>query len=136
MLASAHMESTRSAAAKILVVDDDRDICEVVANILSTTGAQIHLAVDGTEALAVLSKSAIDLAIIDLLFGGPISSDMVVQHAAIRGCQVITMSGTLASDPRGRELTHPHIFKPFGTDQLIELVMTTLARKGRPSAIL
>lgn len=121
---------------KILVVDDNRDLCQVVADMLAPTGAEVVSALNGTEALGLLDKNSIDLAIVDLLFAGPVSSDLVVQQAKIRNCQVITMSGTLASDRRGRELQHPHLVKPFGTQQLVDLVAATLARKGRPSAIL
>lgn len=121
---------------RILVVDDNHDICDVVADMLAPTGAEVFSAYDGGEALSVLEKNPIDLAIVDLLFAGPVSSDLVVQQAKFRNCQVITMSGTLASDPRGRDLQHPHLVKPFGSQQLVDLVAATLARKGRPAAIL
>jgi hypothetical protein len=49
---------------------------------------------------------------------------------------VITMSGTLASDRHGRDLATPHLVKPFGIDELVNLVEETLARRGRPSAVL
>lgn len=128
--------SSRNMSTKILVVDDNRDICQVVADMLAPTGAEVVSAFDGTQALGLLDKNPIDLAIVDLLFAGPVSSDLVVQQAKIRNCQVITMSGTLASDRRGRDLQHPHIVKPFETQQLVDLVAATLARKGRPSAVL
>lgn len=128
--------SSRNMSTKILVVDDNRDICQVVADMLAPTGAEVVSAFDGTQALGLLDKNSIDLAIVDLLFAGPVSSDLVVQQAKIRNCQVITMSGTLASDRRGRDLQHPHIVKPFETQQLVDLVAATLARKGRPSAVL
>ena len=121
---------------KILVVDDNRDICQTVADMLGSTGAQIVTAFDGTEALGVLEKGPLDLAIIDILFAGPVSSDIVVQHAKLRKCPVITMSGTLASDPRGRDLGTPHLLKPFGTQQLVSLVEKTLAQRDRPAMVL
>jgi len=120
----------------ILVVDDNREICRTIADMLSSTGAQILTAFNGTEALGVLEKSSIDLAIVDLLFSGPVSSDAVMQHARYRQCLVITMSGTLSSDPRGRDLATPHLLKPFGTQQLVSLVETTLAQRGRPTMVL
>jgi DNA-binding response OmpR family regulator len=120
----------------ILVVDDNQEICRTVADMLSATGGQIFAAFDGTAALDVFDKNAVDLAIVDLLFGGPISSEIVVQHALLRRCMVITMSGTLASDTRGRDLGTPHLIKPFGTQQLVNLVETTLARRGRPAMVL
>ena len=120
---------------KFLVVDDNRDVCQTVADMLGMTGAQIVTALTGTEALSMLEKDRIDLAIIDLLFAGPISSDIVVQLAKLKQCPVITMSGTLASDRFGRDLATPHLVKPFGSQQLIGLVEKTLASRGQPSAV-
>jgi two-component system OmpR family response regulator len=119
-----------------ILVDDNRDICQTVADMLGSTGAQVVTAFDGTEALGVLEKGPLDLAIIDILFAGPVSSDIVVQLAKLKRCPVITMSGTLASDRRGRDLETPHLIKPFGTDQLVNLVETTLARRGRLAVVL
>jgi DNA-binding NtrC family response regulator len=121
---------------KFLVVDDNHDVCQAVADMLDTTGAQVLTAFTGAEALGVLEKDRVDLAIVDLLFAGPVSSDLVVQLAKLKQCPVITMSGTLASDRFGRDLATPHLVKPFGAQQLISLVETTLARGGRPLAVL
>jgi DNA-binding response OmpR family regulator len=121
---------------KILIVDDNRDLCRTVADMLSSTGAHVLEAFDGTAALQVFDKNKVDLAIVDLLFAGPVSSELVVQHAKLRQCPVITMSGTLASDRRGRDLGTPHLMKPFGTEQLVSLVEKTLAQRGRPAVLL
>ncbi|HVH78019.1 MAG TPA: response regulator [Stellaceae bacterium] len=121
---------------KFLVVDDNQDICEVVAEMLRTTGAQIITAFNGTDALGVLEKGQLDLAIVDLLFAGPVSSEVIVQLAKLKQCPVITMSGTLASDRRGRDLATPHLIKPFGTDQLVNLVEKTLSQRGRSAIVL
>ena len=64
------------------------------------------------------------------------SSDIVVQLAKLKQCPVITMSGTLASDRHGRDLANPHLMKPFGTEQLVNMVEATLARRGRPAMVL
>jgi two-component system, OmpR family, response regulator VanR len=121
---------------KMLVVDDNRDVCQIVANMLRDTGAQVFTAFNGVDALGVLDKGPIDLAIVDLLFAGSITSDLIVQHAKLKQCAVITMSGTLASDCHGRELSNPHLMKPFGSQQLHNLVGMTLARRGRPEVVL
>jgi two-component system response regulator ResD len=134
--ANAETEKAPAVKSKILVVDDNRDVCRTVADMLSATGARILTAFNGSEALGVLEKDSVDLAIIDLLFSGPVSSDIVVQLAKFRQCPVITMSGTLSSDRRGRDLATPHLIKPFGTQQLVSLVETTLAGRGRTTAML
>lgn len=120
---------------KFLVVDDNRDVCHTVADMLSETGAQVFEAFSGGDALSILERGPIDLVIIDLLFTGPVTSDIVVQHAKLKQCPVITMSGTLASDRRGRDLATPHLVKPFRSEQLVNLIETTLAG-GAQAAVL
>ncbi|HWB48062.1 MAG TPA: response regulator [Stellaceae bacterium] len=120
---------------KFLVVDDNPDVCEVVTAMLSPTGARVLTAFNGSDAVGWLEKSPVDLAIIDLLFAGPVSSDIVVQLAKLKRCPVITMSGTLASDRRGRDLATPHLIKPFGAAQLMNLVETTLSQHGRQAVL-
>lgn len=121
---------------KFLVVDDNRDICELVSEMLSGMRAHVFQAFNGTDALGILDRGPMDLAIVDLLFAGPVSSDMVVQLAKLKQCPVITMSGTLASDRRGRDLGTPHLMKPFRAEQLVSLVETTLARAGQTPLVL
>jgi DNA-binding NtrC family response regulator len=121
---------------KFLVVDDNRDICEVVADMLVPTGAQVIKVFNGVDAVGALEQSPLDLAIVDLLFAGPVSSDIVMQLAKLKQCPVITMSGTLASDRRGRDLATPHLVKPFRGEQLVSLVEKTLANRGRPAVVL
>ena len=111
----------------VLVVDDRAEICELVQEMLTSHSFEVHCAKDGTEALGVLDTKRIDLAIIDLLLPGPLSGDDVAAHATGRGVKVITMSGALASDSRGRDLRHPHVRKPFRLADLLAAVNTALA---------
>jgi DNA-binding response OmpR family regulator len=94
---------------------------------LTSHGFEVHCAKDGTEAVSVLDTNRIDLAIVDLLLPGALSGDDVAAHAVGRGVKVITMSGALASDSRGRDLRHPHMVKPFRLADLLVAVNTALA---------
>lgn len=53
--------------AKILVVDDDPDVVDVITMILESKGYQVVSARDGIEALATLKAESPDLMILDLL---------------------------------------------------------------------
>ena len=52
---------------KILVVDDDPDIQDVMGLILEAQGYQVSTARDGVECFAMLNKEKPDLLILDLL---------------------------------------------------------------------
>lgn len=52
---------------KILVVDDDLHILELVGIHLSNAGYQVYKAKDGVDALNILSSESCDLAVIDVM---------------------------------------------------------------------
>ena len=59
---------------RILVVDDEPDLSDVLAELLTGEGHQVILAADGRAAVAVLAEEPIDLIISDVLmpeFDGP-----------------------------------------------------------------
>src|SRR5687768_2802613 len=57
-------------ARKILVVEDDRDIAELVRMHLRDLGADVTLVHDGRVALDVATKRTFDLIILDLMLPG------------------------------------------------------------------
>ncbi len=59
-----------SDAVKILVVDDERDIREGIERILKRMGFVVFTASRGEEALAILEKETVSIAILDLKMPG------------------------------------------------------------------
>lgn len=51
---------------RILVVDDDARLCEVLAEFLQEDGFEVLTAHDGREALAALRANPVDLLILDI----------------------------------------------------------------------
>jgi CheY-like chemotaxis protein len=58
------------AAQRILVVDDDRGTCAVLAKKLSSHGYEVDVAYDGKQALERVSQQAYDLALVDYRMPG------------------------------------------------------------------
>jgi CheY-like chemotaxis protein len=54
----------------ILVVDDQREICDMVQEYLSGEGYQVSIAQDGVRMRRVMAQSPIDLVILDLILPG------------------------------------------------------------------
>jgi CheY-like chemotaxis protein len=54
----------------ILVVDDDKDACEMLSTVLTQSGYAVEAASDGFEALARLQQSQPDLVLTDLQMPG------------------------------------------------------------------
>ena len=52
---------------RILIIEDDRDIVELVRYNLANEGFEVTAAPDGSAGLALLRKTAFDLLILDLM---------------------------------------------------------------------
>lgn len=59
-----------SESQKILVVDDNQDVRELVLHILSSDGFHVFSAADGDQALAILSANEVDLVLLDVMMPG------------------------------------------------------------------
>jgi len=70
-----------SDAVKIIVVDDERDIREGIERILKRMGFTVFIASQGQEALAILEKETVSIAILDLKMPG---MDGMELHSRIR----------------------------------------------------
>ena len=62
---------------KILVVDDDKDICRVISRDLSEQGYKINCVYTGSDAVSKIKNEHYDLLIIDLLLPDVIGTDLV-----------------------------------------------------------
>ena len=113
-------------ARTVLIVDDNKKICEVLENFLSGEDFEVLCAVTGADALDIFASARVDIAVIDLLIPGDVSGQRVIERATEAGIPVITMSGALASDSHGRDLMRPHLRKPFKMRELQDTIEPTL----------
>lgn len=56
-----------AAKAKILVVDDEPPIGDIVATVLGKAGYEVHYAMDADEAIAFFQREPLDLFILDIM---------------------------------------------------------------------
>ena len=56
-----------STPKEILVIDDEPDICQLLADILTSQGHNVTCASDGLQGLNELSKKKYDMAVTDML---------------------------------------------------------------------
>jgi CheY-like chemotaxis protein len=64
-------QSRKGAAPKrILVVDDDPDVIDLVRQLLAGTGYELENAIDGLDALEIVVKNKPDIILLDLLMPG------------------------------------------------------------------
>ena len=89
--------------ARVLVADDDRDLCWIWSETLADAGHEVVVAYDGEAAAAALEAQVFDVLISDVVM--PVSGAIVLAALArLRqpGIRVVAVTGSLAL--RGRRL--------------------------------
>jgi CheY-like chemotaxis protein len=111
------------AAQRVLVVDDDPAVGEVIVSILEGAGYETTLARDAPSAIAAARKQDFELMISDLVLGGAGDGhDSVDPVQAIQpDLKVIFVSG-YGTSPYGSARDDPVIAKPFNSDDLLARV--------------
>jgi two-component system chemotaxis response regulator CheY len=108
-----------------LIVDDDRAIGDVVAEVLADEGYEVEVAADGKQALAICGgRGAPDLIVVDLqmpVMDGVEFAKAKAGNPALSRVPlcIMTASGPSASIPMG---TAAVLRKPLGIAELISTV--------------
>jgi len=120
--------------ARILVVDDDEQICALVSRLLENDGHEVAVAMTGVDALAELRASAYDLMILDLVMPQKGGIETIME---IRGVSpdlpIVVVSGRVAfGDASTTRLLRQYgalavLSKPFSADELREAVSESLS---------
>lgn len=113
-------------SVKVLVVDDEKDICEAVSLILKSEGYSVTAATSGTEGLRLVESTGFDLVITDIKMGDVSGQDIlraVMAHAPDTPVIMITAFGSIDSAVEAVKLgATDYIAKPFLNDDLKQRV--------------
>ena len=124
--------------SRILAVDDDSAIRELIADVLSETGLEVTTAASGEEALSLLEQESFDLVILDIMMGG-ISGLEVCQLVRERiTCPILFLSAkndvkdVVAGLGLGAD---DYMTKPFALEELTARVQAHLRRAARSAPV-
>jgi two-component system OmpR family response regulator len=121
----------------ILVVDDQREICELVQDYLSNEGYRVSTANNGDAMRRVMTQSAVDLVILDLMLPG---EDGLTLARALRdestvGIIILTGRGDTVDRIIGLEMgADDYLPKPFHPRELLARVKSVLRRVSSRAA--
>jgi len=108
----------------VLVVDDDRDICEVIKTILELHGYRVLTARDGADALAQLRAGVHpSVIILDLMMPGMNGfqfRDEQTRDAALRTIPVVVLTGDGKAEAKGIALGVEGLRKPVQLEDLLD----------------
>ncbi|MBA2538600.1 MAG: response regulator [Deltaproteobacteria bacterium] len=117
--------------SKILIVEDDRDARDVLADLLAREGFQVEVAADAVDAIHTLEMHRDEpprVILLDLLMPGILGGsllDYLREEPELAGVRIAIVSGSPHLAPDG----YPVFAKPVDLSRLIEFL-----HDGRPRA--
>jgi len=124
---------TSPVSAKILVVEDDPDVREMVVGILSDLGYRTLVATNGPEALAILDRDrSVDLLFTDIVMPAGMSGTELARRASrLRPDLKVLLSSGYTREPnqlRSARFEFPFIAKPYRPTALGKKLEEVLGR--------
>jgi DNA-binding response OmpR family regulator len=125
------------SATRILVVDDDPNVAEVVSRYLEVEGYSVETVGDGKAALDRALADPPDLVVLDLMLPGMSGLEVCRRLRALAPVPVIMLTARGEESDRvvGLELgADDYVAKPFSPKELVARVRAVLRRASGPLA--
>lgn len=115
--------------SKILIIEDDISIHNVLEELLKQKDYEIFNAYSGTEALLLLEKERYDLILLDLMLPG-LSGEEIIKR--VKDTSIIVLSAKVSSDDKVACLlsgASDYVTKPFDSKELLARIEVQLRGK-------
>ena len=126
--------ATTTATHRVLVVDDEPNIADVVAMALRYQGFEVATAGDGRDALKEVEAFRPDLIVLDVMLpdfeGFEVARRLGDRRIAV---PIIFLTARDATEDKVRGLTiggDDYVTKPFSLEELVARIRTVLRRSG------
>ena len=125
-------------AARLLVVEDEQTILELLSGSLRFAGFDVVTAASGAEALRAVAASRPDLVLLDVMMPDGDGFEVVRRmRSSGPDVPVIFLSARDGVRERIAGLAlggDDYVTKPFSLDEVVERIRAVLRRAGRPAA--
>ena len=125
--------------ARILVVDDDREMCQFLADLLGEEGYLVETVHDGPSAVERYRAGSFDLTITDLMMPRMRGTELVRQLREIDAHALVLLITAFGSIESAVEAMHAGAFhyvtKPFRTDEILIQVTRALEQHSLQSEV-
>lgn len=126
------MSVAKEAPQRVLVVDDEPSITELLASVLRFEGFAVETAASGLEALRLVGSFRPDVMLLDIqlpdLDGFAVQKRLVADRSAV---PILFLTARDSAEDKVRGLTmgaDDYVTKPFGLDELVARVRAVLRR--------
>lgn len=123
---------------KVLIVDDDADVREVLSHVLESRGFSCWTVEDGQDALECLRAAEVDLIVTDYRMPTMDGLELLrrLAESPLEKIPIILLSADSTADLRREALqlgAYALMHKPFNTPDLVELMLRALQQNGSGS---
>ena len=121
-------------ATCVLVVEDDRNIVDLIRSNLTVRGYSVVVSLDGSDALRLVEEERPDIALLDLMLPATDGFELcrAIRERHSIGVIVVSARGGESDKVRALNLgADDYMTKPFGIDELLARITATL-RRTRP----
>ncbi len=118
---------------KILVVDDDENICDLIKIYMEKEGFEVFVSYDGLDAMETFKKMTPDLIVLDVMLPGADGCQVCREIRKISSIPIIMLSakGEIFDKVLGLELgADDYMVKPFDPRELTARIKAVLRRTG------
>lgn len=118
----------------VLVIEDDRNIVDLVRSNLVARGFSVIVSADGLNALSLLQREQPDIALVDLMLPRSDGFELCRQLRQQSTLGIIVISARWEETDKVRALNlgaDDYLTKPFGIEELLARINATL-RRSRP----
>jgi len=132
-MASSNVKESASACTEplILLIDDDRELCELMKAVFAQRGIELGFAHDGEQGLALIKTGKFDLVLLDVMLpkvDGFSVLNQVRQRSDIP-IIMLTAKGSPTDRVAGLEAgADDYLPKPFGPDELLARIRAVWRR--------
>ena len=124
-----------STPGSVLVVDDDADVCALVAELLTRAGYRVSQAENGREALKLLFDGRPDLIVLDVSMpelDGWATLERIRELSDVPVMMLTALGAELEKVRALRAGADDYLTKPFGRQELLARVESLLRRAPAP----
>lgn len=119
---------------KILIVDDENDIAELISDILEDEGFKTDIRNDGASAISAVKENSYDLILLDIMMPNASGTEVCASIRNLTSAPIIfvTAKTQLIDKLVGFEVgADDYITKPFINEELVARVKAHLRREER-----
>ena len=132
--APANGKDVQAVKPRILLIDDDRELCRLVKEVFAQRGLELAYVHDGEQGLALVSSDKYDLILLDVMLPkrDGLTVLTLVREKSDIPIIMLTAKGSPSDRVAGLEAgADDYLPKPFGPDELVARIGAVLRRSQK-----